>query len=116
MNVRAGSPLTELENDIKKLEDKIYVAKTSLPRWEEILSNKKKEYEESKWMKSEHPKEFGGLYISSNWGDWEDMKEKDFYTNNPFYIHTSNPSSLSMDNAKELIQYLQQKIDYLECE
>lgn len=117
VNVRAGSSITELEHDIKKLEDKIYVAKTSLPHWEDELRNMKKEYEESKWMKTEHPKQVGVVYVSSNYGAWEEVKE--LYPNDPIYIQVTQEygsGALSIEEAKGLIEYLQHKIDYLEVE
>lgn len=109
----------DLEKEILEVEAQLDFAKSMIPEWEKKLEIFKCEYEEKNWMKTNHEKVFDGLELSANYSNWELTKERYKNDNNIgiiCYVDKDNSSDdgLTVHDAKELIKYLQQKIDYLE--
>lgn len=97
---------TEIEKEIKALENLI---KESTDRLSEI----KKEH----WSFGEDSKQLSCVSISSNYDSWNRAKEES--VKRPFYIEANDDYAdesidFSIDDAREIVKYLQEKIEYLE--
>jgi len=75
------------------------------------------------WIATPDELELNGIIIRSNWDDWNKAKieyraqPSDSEHNRPFYINIKNDyTGFTIDDAKELKDYLIQKIEYLESE
>lgn len=109
----------DLEKEILEVEGQLEFAKSMIPEWEKKLEIFKREYEEKNWMNTGHEKVFDGLELCANYNTWEATKERYKNDNNIgvfCYVDKDNSSDdgLTIKDAKDLIEYLQQKIDYLE--
>lgn len=94
----------EIKQDIEKLED---IIKKSTAQLTELKN--------SHWAFGEDSRELESVVISCNYDSWVSAKENN--VTYPFYIEDDKCGEaidLSLNDAKEIIKYLQDKIEYLE--
>lgn len=66
-----------------------------------------------------HVFELHSLTVKANYSDWKKAKDqlsKQYPFNTPIYIHAEKPVGLTVEEMKQLRDYLNEKIDYLEAE
>ena len=70
-----------------------------------------------KWTSHDDPLEFDSFVIKANYHQWESAKgylHKRYPFNAPFFIETEKAAGLTLQEAKQLRDYLNEKISYLE--
>lgn len=104
---------------ILETKKQIFEAQSELKELDWKL-NKLQEHEQSLiWMNSIAEEKISELTLSSNYENWKECK-KQYLTNNEaelFYLKlTYKSEGFTVKEAKEIVNYLQHKIDYLESE
>lgn len=87
-------------------------------RLKELINKSTKELENLKerhWIFGDDTQYFDSVSISSNYGSWIATKERS--KERPFHIKSNNNNTgmgFTLRDAKDIVKYLQEKIEYLE--
>lgn len=100
-------------------------AKSQIRHYQNLIERTEDEIKKSEWMNGNDPMKFKvgisnlTFLIKCNQTSWRGLKEKEVASERPFYLSMGlgvdlESAGFTIEQAKQLRDYLNQKIDYLE--